>query len=152
MVLVLVLGAGLGWLAREVQRARAQRKAVAAIEQLGGSVEYKPASGGMIRTAVAWVGKLISEDLSGDVATVSLHGTSVSDAGLEHLRQLTQLRELPDCRRHCRTAKSNDDLSTDHHPEAPTPLAAVQPADVAGGGTRAWRRVRDRSHPNAVRS
>jgi len=37
---MLVLGAGLGWFAREVQKARAQREAATAIEKLGGSVDW----------------------------------------------------------------------------------------------------------------
>jgi len=40
IVLMLVLGAGLGWFAREVQKARAQREAATAIEKLGGSVDW----------------------------------------------------------------------------------------------------------------
>jgi cytoskeletal protein RodZ len=41
LVLMLVLGAGFASLAHEVQQARAQREAVKAIEQLGGSVRWK---------------------------------------------------------------------------------------------------------------
>ena len=37
MVLVLILGGGLGWIAH---RARVQREAVAAIEKAGGKVDY----------------------------------------------------------------------------------------------------------------
>ena len=94
LVLMLVLGCGLGWCAREVQRARAQRKAAAAIEKLGGRVNYSPASGGEVRRAVAWLGQLFGEDVSEDVIGVRLRGTQVSDAGLAHLQGLTQLREL----------------------------------------------------------
>jgi hypothetical protein len=54
MVLLLVLGAGLGWLAHEAERARAQQKLAAAIQQLGGRVEYRAVSGGMIRIALVW--------------------------------------------------------------------------------------------------
>ena len=56
MVLMLVLGCGLSWLAREVQQARAQREAAKAIGKLGGRVSCLPPTGGMVRTAVAWVG------------------------------------------------------------------------------------------------
>ena len=63
MVLMLVLGCGFGWLAYEIKMVREQREAVTAIEKLGGSVYWKPASGGMIRTAVAWVGKLLGQSL-----------------------------------------------------------------------------------------
>ena len=73
---------------------REQREAVTAIEKLGGSVYWKPASGGMIRTAVGWVGESLGEDLSVDVRVVYLKSTPVTDAGLQHLRGLTQLQEL----------------------------------------------------------
>ena len=76
-----------------------------------------------------------------------LDSTQVTDAGLEHLRGLTQLRtagppQHPGHRRGRRRtpegiaelARSFDDHRTDHHPEAPPPLAAVQPADDAGAG------------------
>ena len=94
LVLMLVLGCGLAWFAREVQREWAQREAAVAIRKLGGRVAYVAVSGGMIPTAVAWLGALIDDDLSGDVAAVSLEGTRVSDAGLMHLQRLTQLTEL----------------------------------------------------------
>ena len=82
LALILVFSCGLGWFAREVQRARAQRKAAAAIEKSGGRVQWGPPSGGMIRTAVAGVGKLFGEDLSGDVTGVWFGGPQVTDAGL----------------------------------------------------------------------
>ena len=91
MVLILVFGCGLGWLAREVHRARAQRKAAKAIEKLGGAVDWGPTSDGVIPSAVAWLGTLFGEDLSLDVTWVGLDLTQVSDAGLVHLRGLTQL-------------------------------------------------------------
>jgi Leucine-rich repeat (LRR) protein len=46
------------------------------------------------RTVVAWLGKLVGEDLSGDMTEVFLIGNQVSDAGLAHLRGLTQLKGL----------------------------------------------------------
>jgi hypothetical protein len=94
LVLMLVLGAGLGWLAHEAERARAQRKLAAAIEQLGGRVEYRAVSGGMIRIVVVWWGKLLGEDLSGDATYVHFRGALVSDAGLAHLQGLTQLQAI----------------------------------------------------------
>ena len=87
VVLMLLLGAGFGWLAHEVDRARTQQKAVAAIEKLGGRVECEAVSGGMIRTAVAWLGKLFGEALSGDITQVCLDGTQVSDAGINGLKK-----------------------------------------------------------------
>jgi internalin A len=94
MVLMLVVGCGLGWLGREVQRARAQREAAAAIEKLGGKAMRQPASAGMMQTVVDLLGKWLGEDLSADVTGVFLGGTEVSDAGLAHLRGLRQLALL----------------------------------------------------------
>ena len=88
LLLMLVSGCGAGWFVRKVQQARAQREAAQAIEELGGAVTY--ASGGRMRTAVAWLGELLGEELR----TLSLSGTQVTDAGLECLRGLTELREL----------------------------------------------------------
>ena len=67
MVLMLVVGPGFGWFAREVQRARARREAAKTIEKLGGRVTWQPPSGGIVQTAVTWVEKLFGEDFSGDV-------------------------------------------------------------------------------------
>ncbi len=94
LVLVLLLGVGFGWFAREVQKARAQREAAKAIEKLGGSVDWGLPSAGMIRTAVAGVGKLFGEDLSGDTTMVVLVGSLDTDAGLALLQGLRQLRQL----------------------------------------------------------
>jgi hypothetical protein len=79
MVLVLVFGVGFGWLAFQVQRTQVEQKAATAIEELGGWVEFRPASG---------------DDLSGYVTGVQLGDTQVTDTGLAHLRGLTQLRWL----------------------------------------------------------
>jgi predicted negative regulator of RcsB-dependent stress response len=94
MVLMLTFGCGFGWLAYEAERMRAQRKAASAIEKLGGSVGYADESDGRVRGAVAWMGKLFGEDLSGDVSSVILDGPSINDAALAHLRGLAQLRWL----------------------------------------------------------
>jgi predicted negative regulator of RcsB-dependent stress response len=94
LVVMLVFGCGFGWLAHQFHQARAQQKAEMAIEELGGNVGYRPASGGMIRTAVAWLGKLFGEDLSLDVTGVYLGRTQVNDAELAHLQGMTQLGVL----------------------------------------------------------
>jgi hypothetical protein len=70
MVLMLVLGCGFGWLGTKVEQAREQRVAEEAIVKLGGFVHYGPASGDMLRTVVAGVGKLLGEDLSKDVTEI----------------------------------------------------------------------------------
>ena len=116
LVLMLVFGCGFGWFAHEVQQARAQREAVKAIEELGGMVYCEPASGGMIRNRsglgrevaggrLVWGRSGYRETQVTDAGLVHLRGltqlrllylnnTQVTDAGLAHLRGLTQLQEL----------------------------------------------------------
>ena len=93
-LLLTAIAGWFGWLAHQFHQARAQQKAEMAIEELGGNVGYTPASGGMVRTAVARLGKLFGEDLSLDVTGVYLGGTQVNDAGLAHLQGMTQLGVL----------------------------------------------------------
>ena len=94
MVLMLVIGCGFGWLAYQIKQARQQREAANVIEKLGGTIDWHPTSGGMIETAMARAGKLLGQDLLVDVRSVYLDNTPVTDAGLEHLRGLTQLEWL----------------------------------------------------------
>jgi Leucine-rich repeat (LRR) protein len=94
LALMLVIGCGLAWFAHKIQQAWAQREAVKAIEELEGLVSYEDVSSSTRRTTVVWVGKLLGEDLSGDVLYVDLSETQVTDAGLKHLRGLTQLQVL----------------------------------------------------------
>ena len=93
LLLLMMLGVGLGWLAHEVELARAERAAAKAVQQRGGQVLYAPASGGIKRTTLTWVGKLFGENLPANVTVVAFFG-SVTDAELEHLRELTELRLL----------------------------------------------------------
>jgi hypothetical protein len=83
-----------GWLAYTVKQSRDQRAAAKAIEELGGLVEYEPASGDGTLPAMAWLGQLFGEDWSANAAAVSLADSAITDAGLEHLRGLTKLRHL----------------------------------------------------------
>jgi len=122
IVLVLVIGAGMGWI---VRIARNQRAAVAAIKSAGGSVSYIPEwtatdDVGIHRgedPAQRWLADLIGVDYFGHVTCVDmpststdttiapvgrltqledldLWGASVSDAGLVHLEGLTNLTVL----------------------------------------------------------
>jgi internalin A len=124
MLLVLVTGGWLGWVARQ---ARIQREAVAAIVKAGGNVVY----GWDYRTEAEapgpkwlreWIGVDYFDTVTGinankpavDDAVVAqigrlrrvrflgLQGSSVTDAGLVHLASLTELRVL-----HLRAANVN---------------------------------------------
>jgi hypothetical protein len=123
IVLVIVVGAGLGWIVRQ---AHVQRDAVATIEEAGGSVRYdwewsngKSLPGGK-PWAPRWLVNLIGVDYFGHVTAVvshhmsaatsdavtaqvgrltrvqslNLHDSSISDSALRHLRALTNLTVL----------------------------------------------------------
>ncbi|MCY2990029.1 MAG: hypothetical protein NTY19_19470 [Planctomycetota bacterium] len=92
LVLMLAVGCGFGWLDSRIKTTRDERESIKTIHELGRCVSYMSTSGDLVQTSVAWVGKLLGEDLSYlDVVGVDLRDTQVTDAGLEHLRGLTQL-------------------------------------------------------------
>ena len=108
IVLVLVIGACLGWIARS---ARIQREYVAAIRNAGGAVAYgseeeefsHPVDGPW--WAPGWLVALVGTDFFGHITAVgltlfsnldvlNLKNTEVSDAGLTHLKGLSKLTTL----------------------------------------------------------
>jgi hypothetical protein len=123
IVLVLTIGAGLGWM---VRRAHLQRDAVAAIRGAGGTIgyEWEVQGGTFLPTppraklgAPAWLVDRVGDDYFDSVIFVdllkrgsdadlvhvgtlsrleslSLNWTPVTDTGLAHLTGLTELREL----------------------------------------------------------
>ena len=120
IVLVLVIGAAMGWV---VHRARVQRDAVAAIRKAGGSIWYDWQFKGNSHTpngeprGPRWLVEALGVDYFGYVAVVSgtelfsdhelvlveslghlerlmLYGSSVTDAGLAHVRDLRNLEYL----------------------------------------------------------
>jgi internalin A len=93
--LVLVIGAGLGWIVRS---ARIQRDAVAAIERAGGEVTYDwewqyttsmPA--GKPR-APRWLVKLLGVDLFGHITNV--YGLTATDTSISQVGSLSELERL----------------------------------------------------------
>jgi hypothetical protein len=76
------------WFAVKMQQARQQRVAVAAILKLGGSVDRPELS------KPAWLRNLLGNDLFSNVQAANFFGTQVTDADLENLKSLTQLRFL----------------------------------------------------------
>jgi internalin A len=122
IILVLVIGAGLGWI---VRRAHVQRDAVAEIKKAGGSVFYdwEWKNGMPIQLGIPWTPRwltdLVGIDYFGHVTAIwlarsstasdsaiaqvgrltrlrylSLHGPSVGDSALAHLTGLTDLSWL----------------------------------------------------------
>jgi len=96
MVLVVVFGVGLGWLAHEVHQARQQREALKAITLRHPWVSYAPnGSRRKIETGLAWLRELVGEEeLFKTLIEVGFVGHQTTDAGLVHLKGLTQLRRL----------------------------------------------------------
>jgi hypothetical protein len=96
MVLIVVFGCGLGWLAHEVHQARQQREALKAIALRHPWVSYAPnGSSSTIETGLAWLRRLVGEEeLFKTLIEVGFVGHQTTDAGLVHLKGLTQLRRL----------------------------------------------------------
>jgi hypothetical protein len=122
LVFLVVLSVPLGWFAWEMQKARRQREAVAAIVKAGGWVRYyefvefdpmwKSEATQPLRPA--WLRKLLGEDFLNDALSVAcvrdddvkrlkgnmnvrvliLTGNRVTDASLEHVETLSDLHVL----------------------------------------------------------
>jgi internalin A len=97
IVLVLLIGAGLGWMVRS---ARIQRDAVAAIEKAGGWVKYdwecsnrNDIPGGK-PWAPGWLVDLIGVDFFGHVTAVWFNRGAADDAAIVELGRLSQLQSL----------------------------------------------------------
>jgi internalin A len=95
LVLVLVCGAGLGWLVRS---ARIQRDAVAAIEHAGGSVAYEwgfykaKTPRGRVPPVPKWLVDLIGVDYFGHVTKIEL--CEATDPPLIQVGRLTRAKRL----------------------------------------------------------
>lgn len=79
----------LGWVASKIEQARKQNRAAEAITKLGGSANSwtePPIS--------SWRRKLLGEHLGRDVVKVDLNGSEITDADLVSLRDLYGLRFL----------------------------------------------------------
>jgi hypothetical protein len=98
VVLVLLFGAGMGWLVRS---ARIQRSAAAAITGLGGSVKYdwewNEARGftGSSERVPKWLSDKVGVDYFGHISSVWLYAIATdADSALVPVRSLTQLQQL----------------------------------------------------------
>jgi hypothetical protein len=99
-LLTLLASIGLSWFTVRMQRARRQKEAVEEIQRLDGAVQYDyevQQSGNRLPGAVppgpAWLRSLLGDDVFAAVVYVYFP-SSVTDAGLEHLKGLTQLQTL----------------------------------------------------------
>jgi hypothetical protein len=96
LVLMLAACIGMGWIAMKRQQARRGREAAEAIERLGGKVFWSNADSPEESGAWAWLRKLLGDDLFVHPDDVVIHSRAqvIADAGLEHLKGLTQLETL----------------------------------------------------------
>ena len=90
LILVTLLAAGLGLVVNPGER---QRRAVAALEAIGGDVFYEEASSPAAKKSLGWR-RWLPRDYFDDVQMVSLSGSKVTDACMVHLGALPQLQEL----------------------------------------------------------
>ena len=102
MVFVTLCAFACSWLAVKMRQAKLQQEAAAAIVKLGGTVKYDwqiDANGNAVPNAKPtfspWLRGTLGDDFFWQVKGVLLLGnTQVTDAGLEHLRGLSQLQLL----------------------------------------------------------
>jgi hypothetical protein len=123
LLLILVIGCGLGWVARVIRTGNVQRRAVAAIHQAGGWVVYDTEWDQSLNPSAwkpRWPKSLVDRvgvDYFGNVVFINLHdrgtdelmekvarltylkqmhrpGFAVSDKGLAHLGRLSNLQLL----------------------------------------------------------
>ncbi len=106
IVLVLLIGAGLGWLVRSARIARIQREAVAAIERAGGFVEYdsnwraRNPSFQRMPWALQWLVDRFEDEYLRHVVSVhvsSLGAPARGDPLLTQIGRLTRVEELDLC-------------------------------------------------------
>jgi hypothetical protein len=92
MVFILLATVPMSWLAVKMRQARKQRQAVEAIVKLGGSLAYDTD----ISKAPApkWLSRLLGDDFFSTPVRVHFPSVPVTDADLEPVEGLTQLREL----------------------------------------------------------
>ena len=88
LILVTLLSIGLGWF---VHRGERQRRAVAAILEMGGSITYdSPAAAAEFFDFDRW----LPLDCFDDVCIVDLYASKVTDAGMMHVKVLPRLEGL----------------------------------------------------------
>lgn len=92
LIAILALSLPLSWFAVRLQRARRQREAVAAIEGLGGNVQYERPQGKQ-HPLFLRLRDLLGQDFFDRVTLVYLQG-NVTNADLEHLTALLDLERL----------------------------------------------------------
>jgi internalin A len=100
MAIVLVTGVGLAWIVLDGRQVQAQREAVRAIENAGGSVSYdwEWTNGNFILNArpprPGWIARVLGADTQETAVTIYLPDECKSDELLVHVGQLRGLEEI----------------------------------------------------------
>ena len=95
LIILLLVSIGMSWIGVKMHHARGQRRAVEAISELGGWVQYHWQIAGKTEPpGPGWLRELFGVDLFANVAQVSLKETAATDADLEHLDDLPHLAIL----------------------------------------------------------
>ena len=97
-VLTALVAIACSWYATVMHNAAKRRKAIAEIEKLDGGVRYynasSPNSLGEPPRWYSWLRKLHGDEHLGNAVFIALVGPQITDAGLEHLKGLTNLESL----------------------------------------------------------
>jgi hypothetical protein len=99
LLVILVIGCGLGWIAQVIRTGNVQRRAVAAICQAGGWVVYDTDWDEEQNTATwkprwpKWLVDLVGSDYLGTVVFINLHDRG-TDEVLRHVARLRHLKQL----------------------------------------------------------
>jgi hypothetical protein len=99
MLLVVMFGAGFGWLGMKLRQAKVQREAVDAVSHLRVSVSYDRTTS----LVPDWLRTMLGDDVFAAVVWADFDDPQVTDADLRHLEGLPQLRTL-----HLTNAKVTD--------------------------------------------
>jgi hypothetical protein len=101
LLFTLLVSVGMSWVAVRMGKARRQKEAVEEIRKLGGVVLYVhelQTSGNPLPSkgppGPAWLRSWLGDDFFTTVVDVEFPSSSVTDAGLTHLKGLTQLWTL----------------------------------------------------------
>lgn len=97
LIVVVLLSLPLGWFAMKMARAERQRRAVEAIERVGGWIQYDccvDESGKPQPSVSTWLTGLVGVHSFVHVVTVSMYESEPPDVVFEHLTGLTELEWL----------------------------------------------------------
>lgn len=97
LIVIMLSSLPLGWLAMKMVQAKRQRRAVEAIEEAGGWVQYDcvvDESSKPQPPVPAWLTGLVGADMFVDVVQVRILESEAPDMALEHLKELPKLKLL----------------------------------------------------------